>query len=83
MEGVDKPDGICDTYHMAYKALTDLLREKLNEVENLNDVSRDTGLIYASLMRFRRGDQSLRLDMADLLCEYFGIEHVSRKRKGQ
>jgi plasmid maintenance system antidote protein VapI len=28
----------------------------------------------ASIMRFLRGEQSLRLDMADRLAAYFGLE---------
>jgi hypothetical protein len=30
------------------------------------------------LLRFVRGDQSLRLDMADKLAEYFGLELTKR-----
>ena len=37
-------------------------------------------LISISIMRFVRGSQSLRLDMADLLAAYLGLE--LRQRKG-
>lgn len=33
-----------------------------------------TGLTRASIMRFCRGSQSLRLDMADRLARHFGLE---------
>ena len=38
----------------------------------------------ASIMRFVRGDQSLRLDMADKLAAYFGLvlTHLNKKPKG-
>jgi plasmid maintenance system antidote protein VapI len=37
-------------------------------------LERATGVTRASIMRFVRGDQSLRLDKADLLAQYFGLE---------
>lgn len=39
-----------------------------------NALQKATGVTRASIMRFVRGDQSLRLDMADRLAEYFGLE---------
>jgi hypothetical protein len=42
-------------------------------------LERKTGVTRACIMRFVRGDQSLRLDKADLLAEYFGLE--LRKRR--
>jgi hypothetical protein len=36
----------------------------------------------ASIMRFVTGTQFLRLDMADQLAAYFGLE-LRRKRKGR
>ena len=41
-----------------------------------------TGVQRASVMRFMRGETSLRLDIADRLAAYLGIE-VSKKRKGR
>jgi plasmid maintenance system antidote protein VapI len=40
----------------------------------LSAIERETGVKRASIMRFLRGDQSLRLDMADKLANYFGLE---------
>jgi plasmid maintenance system antidote protein VapI len=37
-------------------------------------LERETGVARASIMRFVRGDQSLRLDMADRLARHFGLE---------
>jgi hypothetical protein len=34
-------------------------------------------------MRFLRGEQSLRLDVADKLAAYFGLELVRRKRRAR
>jgi plasmid maintenance system antidote protein VapI len=45
-------------------------------------LERDTGVTRASIMRFVRGSQSLRLDMADRLAAYFGLE-LRPKRKGR
>jgi plasmid maintenance system antidote protein VapI len=36
-------------------------------------IERATGVKRASIMRFMRGEQSLRLDMADRLAAYFGF----------
>ena len=44
-------------------------------------LERETGVTRASIMRFVRGSQSLRLDMADRLAAYFGLE-LRPKRKG-
>lgn len=44
-----------------------------------------TGLKRQSLMKFARGEQSLRLDMADKLAEFFGLvlkEDSRRPAKG-
>lgn len=54
--------------------LTDLLRRCLSDSDSMRRVSIDTGVERMSLVRFRDGKQSLRLDMADRLCAYYGIE---------
>jgi len=61
--------------------MTKLLREALGEAESLYSVAQSTGVQKASLIRFLRADQSLRLDMADKLAAYFGIESHRPKRK--
>jgi plasmid maintenance system antidote protein VapI len=46
-------------------------------------LERETGVLRQSLMKFARGEQSLRLDMADRLAAYFGLELIRRKGKGK
>ncbi len=53
--------------------MTDLLRQALGEGEPLRAVARATGLTHVSLLKFLRGDTSLRLDLADKLAAHFGI----------
>ncbi len=45
-------------------------------------LQRETGVVRTSIMRFVEGRQYLRLDAADRLAAYFGLELV-RKRKGK
>ena len=45
-------------------------------------LERETGVSRASIMRFMRGERSLRLDLADKLAKHFGIESHQRKRRG-
>jgi transcriptional regulator with XRE-family HTH domain len=45
-------------------------------------VEQETGVQRASLSRFVNGKQSLRLDIADKLAIYFGLE-LRAKRKGK
>ena len=59
--------------------LTELLREELAQAASLREVARATGTHHATLLRFLREDQTLRLDAADALARHFSIEHV---RKG-
>ena len=42
-------------------------------------IERETGVKRQSLMKFVRGEQSLRLDIADRLVDYFGLSVVQRK----
>jgi plasmid maintenance system antidote protein VapI len=55
--------------------ISDLLRRTIVESGiPYKALERETGVTRASIMRFVRGDQSLRLDMADRLAAYFGLE---------
>ena len=49
---------------------------------NYKALERETGVTRASIMRFVRGSQSLRLDKADRLAAYLGLE-LRAKRKGR
>jgi len=67
--------------------MTDALRAALNDaIESgspFREVERETGIVRQSLMPFARGEQTLRLDKADLLAVYFGLElKPVTKRKG-
>jgi transcriptional regulator with XRE-family HTH domain len=60
--------------------MTYALRNAILESElSYKRLEKETGVIRQSLMAFARGEQSLRLDKADKLAEYFGLEIVTRK----
>ncbi len=60
--------------------ISDLLRRTIAESGiSYNALQKETGVTRASIMRFVRGDQSIRLDMADRLATYFGLELVERR----
>lgn len=54
--------------------LSELLREAITEADSLLGIERATGVHRAALRRFRDGEQSLRLDIAETLAEHFKIE---------
>ena len=55
--------------------ISDLLRQTIAESGvSYNALQNLTGVTRASIMRFVRGDQSLRLDVADRLAAYFDLE---------
>ena len=57
------------------ETITDVLRRTIAESGMaLIALERATGVKRGSIMRFLRGRQSLRLDMADRLAAYFGLE---------
>jgi plasmid maintenance system antidote protein VapI len=62
--------------------LSDVLKQALAE-SGLAHIAleRATGVKRASIMRFLRGETSLRLDKADKLAAFFGLE-LRPQRKG-
>ena len=82
---LDSIPEICKNYYMARgrrKPVT--MTERLRVAVNASPLSfqaleRETGLLRQTLMKFARGESSLRLDMADKLAEYFGLELTKRK----
>jgi plasmid maintenance system antidote protein VapI len=55
--------------------ISDFLRRTIAESGvSYNALQKETGVTRASIMRFVRGDQSLRLDVADRLALYFDLE---------
>jgi transcriptional regulator with XRE-family HTH domain len=75
---------ICNRYYMPRRkrqpSMTELLREALNAAPSLAEIERQTGLKRQSLAKFMRGEQSLRLDLADILAEHFAITSQWRRR---
>jgi len=63
--------------------MTEALRQAINESDvSFAELERETGVLRQSLMKFARGEQSLRLDVADKLAEYFRIEVKRQATKG-
>jgi ribosome-binding protein aMBF1 (putative translation factor) len=62
--------------------MTDALRAAISKSGvAYNALAKETGLKKASIIRFMRGETSLRLDLADKLAAYFGLELMQRKRR--
>ena len=62
--------------------MTDALKKAVRESgQSLYAICKATGLNEDSLSRFMRGRQSLRLDLADRLAAYLGIECRRTRRK--
>jgi plasmid maintenance system antidote protein VapI len=54
--------------------ISDLLRRTIVDSGiSYNALQKETGVTRGSIMRFVRGDQSIRLDMADRLAAYFRL----------
>ena len=59
--------------------MTDVLKTAIEESGlSAYRISQDTGLVVSSILRFVNGETSLRLDKADLLAEYLGLELVKQ-----
>ena len=78
---------MCTIYYMSkkrkvHRTMTEALRRAIADSElSFKALERETGVVRQSLMKFARGETSLRLDIADKLATYFGIETVRRKGK--
>ena len=56
------------------KSISDVLRQAIADSGlTYSELERATGVKRASMLRFMRGERSLRLDNADGLAEYFGL----------
>ena len=67
--------------------ITDLLLRTVRDAiesgrTNYKALQRETGVTRGSIMRFVTGRQTLRLDMADRLAVYFGLELRAKRKKG-
>ena len=70
--------------HKPKAPLTDPLRQAIADSGlPLLRLANETGIARASLIRFTRGDTSIRLDIADRLAVYFGLELQPTKPKGK
>lgn len=66
------------------RTMTAALKQAVSQSElPLQRLEKATGVQRGSIMRFMAGRQSLRLDMADKLAAYFGIECRQTRRKGR
>ena len=62
--------------------MTDVLKQAIQESGlTLYRIAKDTGILDTSLLRFMRGETSLRLDKADVLADYLGLELVKQRAK--
>ena len=62
--------------------ISDLLRHTIADSEiPLLTLEQETGVKRQSIMRFLRGERSLRLDTADKLAAYFQLELKSSLRR--
>ena len=67
---------------MRGKTISDVLRRTIIQRNvPLLLLEKETGVQRASIRRFIEGEQSLRLDVADKLAIYFGLELVKRRVK--
>lgn len=61
-------------------SMTTRLRDAINDSPlSFKALERETGVLRQTLMTFSRGGRSLRLDNADKLADYFGLELTERK----
>lgn len=57
-----------------YDTMTEAILEAIDESElSFKALERETGVSRQSLMKFAAGEQTIRLDAADKLAEFFGI----------
>jgi transcriptional regulator with XRE-family HTH domain len=55
--------------------MTEKLRHAVENSElSFHELERQTGVLRQSLMKFARGETSLRLDLADKLAAFFELE---------
>lgn len=63
------------------KTITETIKVAMEESGiSRYQIAKDTGILQTSLSRFIRGETSLRLDKADLLAEYLGLELVEKRK---
>lgn len=63
------------------EALRKAIADALDAGETFRGLESKTGVLRQSLMKFARGETSLRLDLADRLAVHLGIEVKTPKPK--
>ena len=61
-------------------SISDQLREAIDDYGTLYAVHRDSGVAWASLNRFMKGERDLYLETVDRLCDLFGLELAEATR---
>lgn len=80
-------DRFCNTCYMTIRrkksrTMTETLRQAIADSGlAFIEIERQSGVLRQTLMKFARNEQSLRLDMADKLAEFFALELTERKGK--
>lgn len=78
-KSLDADDRLCNNFYMNNrKTNTDTLTTALRRAINDSDLpflqlEQQTGVLRQVLMKFARGEQSMRLDMADKLAKFFDL----------
>lgn len=76
---------LCNNYYMSAgrpEPISEELRRAIQESGlSFKALEKETGVLRQSLMKFVRGEQSLRLDIADKLAAYFGLELRAKRKK--
>jgi len=73
----------CNLHYMTKRqSINETLRRAVNESElSFLAMERATGVLRQSLMKFARGEQTLRGDKLDTLAKFFGFELVQSKKR--
>ena len=62
--------------------MTDVLKAAIEQSRvSRYRIAKDTGILEPCMSRFVRGETSLRLDKADVLAEYLGLELVAKPKR--
>jgi ribosome-binding protein aMBF1 (putative translation factor) len=64
--------------------MADVLRDAVRDSGLSNyRIAKDTGIVDGALLRFMSGETSMRLDKAELLAEYLGLELTKKTQQKQ
>ena len=64
------------------QSMTEVLKQAIADSElSFKELERRSGVLRQCLMKFAKGEGSLRLDHADKLADFFSLELTARKAK--